>query len=138
MAPDKHRFYALLGTVWTAGLAWLIYVLKFSTHAHESIGVCFLKGVTGFPCPSCGSTRSVVYLLQGEFMLAIKMNPLGIFITLLLLAVPLWIAYDLITRRSSLWHTFTQTERVIARRAVAIPAGVLIVLNWIWNINKGL
>ncbi len=37
---------------------------------------CIFKGISGIPCPTCGSTRSVVYLSQGDFAAAFAMNPL--------------------------------------------------------------
>ena len=37
---------------------------------------CFFKTITGIPCPTCGATRSVVYLASGEISAAILMNPL--------------------------------------------------------------
>jgi Protein of unknown function (DUF2752) len=37
---------------------------------------CFFKTITGIPCPTCGATRSVVYLASGEIAAAILMNPL--------------------------------------------------------------
>ena len=44
---------------------------------------CVFKGLTGIPCPTCGSTRSVVHLAHGDILSALAMNPLT---TLCLLA----------------------------------------------------
>jgi hypothetical protein len=37
---------------------------------------CVFKWLTGIPCPTCGSTRSVVHLAHGEIMTALAKNPL--------------------------------------------------------------
>jgi Protein of unknown function (DUF2752) len=37
---------------------------------------CVFKGLTGIPCPTCGSTRSVVHLAHGDILSALAMNPL--------------------------------------------------------------
>jgi len=37
---------------------------------------CVFRGLTGIPCPTCGSTRSLVHLSHGEILSALAMNPL--------------------------------------------------------------
>jgi hypothetical protein len=37
---------------------------------------CVFKGLIGIPCPTCGSTRSVVHLAHGDILSALAMNPL--------------------------------------------------------------
>ncbi|MCI9296033.1 MAG: DUF2752 domain-containing protein [Lachnospiraceae bacterium] len=31
--------------------------------------------ITGFPCPGCGMTRAVIYLLKGQFLRSWALNP---------------------------------------------------------------
>ena len=38
---------------------------------------CWFKERLGFPCPTCGMTRSVLLSLQGEFTQAARLNPAG-------------------------------------------------------------
>jgi hypothetical protein len=37
-----------------------------------------------------------------------------------------------------LYNFYNQTELVLKRKWIAIPAILLVLLNWIWNIAKGL
>jgi hypothetical protein len=37
---------------------------------------CVFKDLTGVPCPTCGATRSVVHLAQGELSASFGLNPL--------------------------------------------------------------
>jgi hypothetical protein len=37
---------------------------------------CPLHELTGFPCPTCGSSRSIVQLAQGNFLASLTLNPL--------------------------------------------------------------
>ena len=39
--------------------------------------VCPIRLLTGFPCPACGTTRSVGAISTGDFDLAWNLNPLG-------------------------------------------------------------
>ena len=36
---------------------------------------CLFKSLTGYDCPGCGNTRSVLSLLHGDFPRAVKYNP---------------------------------------------------------------
>ncbi|MGI6157524.1 MAG: DUF2752 domain-containing protein [Saccharofermentanales bacterium] len=71
---------------------WLgvVLVLVFISFLLEMFGSgCFFASVIGIPCAGCGSTRAVLYLLQGNVKDALRMHPL-IFLTLILLvAVPI-------------------------------------------------
>ena len=37
---------------------------------------CAFKALTGVPCPTCASTRSIIYLSHGDIASAFFMNPL--------------------------------------------------------------
>lgn len=39
---------------------------------------CWFKQRLGFPCPTCGMTRSVLLSLQGQFTEAAQLNPAGL------------------------------------------------------------
>jgi len=38
---------------------------------------CPLKALTGFPCPSCGITKSIVYFYEGDWLKSISFHVLG-------------------------------------------------------------
>ncbi len=38
---------------------------------------CTFKRLTGLPCPTCGSTRSLTHLAHGDIFAALAMNPLA-------------------------------------------------------------
>lgn len=134
----RNKLYVLLSTACAAGYIWLMltYYRAFSLALEP--GVCLFKRVTGVPCPSCGSTRSVLSILKGDFTEAILWNPFGILLTFILLVFPAWIIYDVLSRKSTLYNFYNRTELVLKRKWIAIPAILLVLLNWIWNIAKGL
>ena len=51
-----------------------VIVLYFVMHALFG-AFCPSVIVTGFPCPGCGLTRAVLYLLRGEFLRSWALNP---------------------------------------------------------------
>ncbi|MDT7829940.1 DUF2752 domain-containing protein [Pricia sp. S334] len=44
-------------------------------HAEDYMLPCLSKQFLGFDCPGCGLQRSVMFLLQGDFVAAFKMYP---------------------------------------------------------------
>lgn len=134
----RNKLYVLVSTACAAGYIWLF--LNYQRSVSDSIepGVCLFKRLTGIPCPSCGSTRSVLSLLKGDFIGALISNPFGLIILSILILAPLWILYDVVLQKDSLLQVYNRTEIFLRRKWIALPLILLVILNWIWNIYKGL
>lgn len=102
----------------------------------QALDVCLFKNITGIPCPSCGSTHSVLNLLQLDWKRAIDDNPLGFVLLAGLLVLPFWMIYDFAAKRSTFYNFYTLAEAYARRRWVAIPLIALVVANWMWSIYK--
>lgn len=92
---------------------------------------CAFKGLTGVPCPTCGSTRSVLYLSQGEISAALAMNPLT---TLGLMAAMLYFLYSVVTLACDLPRInflFADREKIAVRAAAVI----LLFVQWSYLIH---
>jgi hypothetical protein len=50
----------------------------------------------------------------------------------------LWLLYDALVWRNTLQQAYKRAGRILQKRYVWIPLAVLIALNWVWNIQKGL
>jgi hypothetical protein len=103
----------------------------------ELPGVCLFKHATTLPCPSCGSTRSVLHILHGDPGRALYWNPLGFILLIGLIIAPVWIAHDLLRRKNSLHISFRRMEIWLKKWWIALPAVILVLSNWIWNVVKG-
>lgn len=109
-----------------------------SNAKNANIGFCIIKSTTNIPCPSCGSTRSAVQLLNGNIINAIKLNPFGLLIAGFLFFIPFFILYDIIFRKKILEKIYYKSEQVLKNKKIFIGLIVVIIINWIWNIKKGL
>ena len=136
MIPNK--LYVLVSTACAAGYIWLFVNYHRSISESFEPGVCLYKRITGIPCPSCGSTRSVLSILKGDFVGALLWNPFGLIIISVLILAPLWILYDIVLRKDSLLQVYNRSEIFLRKKWIAIPLILLVILNWIWNIYKGL
>jgi len=132
MTLNPKRFYWLLLTSCIAGYLWLYFSTTHSTT------MCLMKNITGLPCPSCGSTRSVAAIFKGNWSDALYWNPIGILVFVIMIAVPIWMTYDALNKKMTLWSSFLYIENRLRKKAIAIPLILLIVANWIWNIFKHL
>lgn len=135
---DRNKLYILFFIFCMAGYAWLFFNLNNARVLSNSTAVCIFKHVTGMACPSCGATRSVIAITNGDFENAVLINPLGYLIAYIMMIVPVWILFDLITKRNSLQVAYKKAEQYLKKPNVAIPLMLFVIINWIWNISKGL
>jgi len=135
---SRNKLYTLLALACTAGYVWLYLNYKGIDDINSSFNVCLIKQVTDIPCPSCGSTRAVEAFLHGDFISTIYWNPFGLILISILIIIPVWLLIDLIRRNDSLHHYYGKAEIFLRKRKIAIIAILIVLANWVWNIEKGL
>lgn len=117
-----------LAYIW-GGLALALVALKPLWRLLEPVmRPCLFHSITGVPCPTCGATRSVLALLDGDLPGAAGFNPLVFAATVVFVlggvVAPLWA-----------WR-----RGMAPRLAGPIPLPVriglvaLILANWVWLI----
>jgi hypothetical protein len=136
---NRGKLFTILLLACTAGYIWVVITLNNNRNsATPKFGTCIIKTITNIPCPSCGSTRAVLAFLNGDFFASLYWNPIGIILIIIMLISPFWILYDLIMKKSTLLLFYIRTEFFLRKRWVVIPAILLVLANWIWNIYKEL
>lgn len=139
MSLGRNKLYSILLVACVAGYLWLLYSVSTSQSGSSDVNeVCLIKHVTNIPCPSCGSTRSVLSLLDGNLVEAITINPFGIIIALIMVILPPWILFDFAAKRKTFFEFYGHAEVFLRSRNIAIPLLILVLVNWAWNITKGL
>lgn len=136
MYLDRRKLYLLMAVLCVAGYVWLVLNID-QRYASQVGSVCVFKKVTHIPCPSCGATRSMKAILTGDFVAGITWNPLGYFLLLALIISPWWLLYDMVMRKDSFHRLYARLEQVFLKPMVMWPFVVLMAMNWIWNIYKG-
>jgi hypothetical protein len=134
----KNRLYLLLGAAITGGYMYLAWALAQHEEEHSTFSPCLFKNVTGIACPSCGSTRSVLSIINGNFTDALLINPLGFVVAAIMLTLPVWLLYDMALKKDTLLQAYKKFEKTLQIKWIAITLILLIIANWIWNITKGL
>lgn len=112
--------------------AWLAMVgttVLLSRQYNMHVELCMAKRFTGLPCPTCGSTRGVISILQGRALRAWAFNPL------LFTVFAAWGASLAIRVAFARAVQIHWTRR--ARRIAWAVAGVLVLANWAYVIWIG-
>lgn len=138
MSDYRGKLYVILFILCMAGYAWLYFCVKTNITEKKSVEICLIKRATNLPCPSCGSTRSVISLVKGEFSDALKINPLGYVVATIMIMAPAWVLIDTVFKKETLFKFYQKIELYLKKPQFAIPLIVLVITNWLWNISKGL
>lgn len=133
----RNKLYLLLFAALTAGYTWLAWFLYHGTE-NPNINTCIFKQTTGYACPSCGNTRALREIIKGDIINALLINPLGIIIAIILIVFPLWLLYDIVFSKATLFKAYKNFEKTLKVKWVAFILVFLIIINWIWNIYKNL
>lgn len=135
----KKNLYALTLLLSFGGYGWLLWNFVEYSARNNTPTLCLIKHVTGIPCPSCGTTTAMIELVHGNIVSSLLINPFGLFMTIVLIIVPGWIIADLLRKQESFFRFYRWFETYLNRhRWVSVPAVLIVIMNWIWNISKGL
>jgi hypothetical protein len=84
-------------------------IAQLDNHVETSQSMCPFKLLTGFPCPGCGITKSLIFLYQGDLVKSIHYHILGIPLVLFCIVIIVLLSINIITRklyfRKWLYHT---------------------------------
>jgi len=121
-----------------AGFSWIFWNLQHyqPNDPGSGITVCLFRKLTGIPCPSCGSTRSLLFIAKMDFKNALYANPLGFILAFAIVIFPFWILYDIATRKSTFYTFYRNTELFVQKRWVMASLIFVVLANWFWNIHK--
>jgi hypothetical protein len=120
--PDHELIWLAVSAASIAGgAAWLAMALPWPR--------CPFFAVTGLPCVTCGATRSTIAFLHGDFLSALRWNPLAFVAFCALIAFDLYAAIVLVGRMPRLrivdWT-------IMERNTTRIIVISLLALNWIY------
>ncbi|QBZ97266.1 DUF2752 domain-containing protein [Flavobacterium sangjuense] len=132
----RNKLYSLLLIACLAGFIYLFY--NICTLQSQTFRVCIIKNVTGYACPSCGTTRAVTLLLDGKITESLLLNPFGIVVAIAMTIFPFWVLIDIILKKESFFRMYKKAETIIRKPWLASILILLALLNWIWNIYKHL
>ena len=125
-ATKEERQLAIL---WLAAAASALALRPLWLAMTPLLRPCVFRSLTGFPCPTCGTTGAATAFLNGEFAVAFSANPLAAAAGFLfVVGAPL----------ATLWAVAQWPVPVLPTPLpmwVRIGAVVLIAANWLYVIT---
>ncbi len=117
--------------LWVSGLWYVLFPVSgwiLTGMKQWQIGgpICHWKGATGFPCFGCGTGRSAMALVSGEWPGAFTLQPLMMGLWLGAMGFLLFLP----------WMNRMTKLRLHGGR-VAAGVAILVMLNWTWLIVDG-
>ncbi len=125
----KHKYLIIMVCIVTL---YVYVIIKGLPSATTTGTVCIFKNITTIPCPGCGTTRGVRYLLHGYFERAFMLNPLSYFTVLISIILPFWMLRDVIRQSPSLLEVL---KKKMSNYVIFLII-IITIANWIWNIYK--
>ena len=99
---------------------------------------CIFHTITGYPCPACGTRRALLSLLKGDIYTSVLINPYGLLLALLVIFYTTGLISDFVRKNRQFRDWLKRSEQLLANKYVLTLIILLMLLNWIWNIHKGL
>lgn len=78
------------------------FFIMLTSHEHIETeqSLCPFKMVTGFPCPGCGITKSIIFFYQGDLLKSMEYHILGPVVPIVSFIAILVLITELITQKN--------------------------------------
>lgn len=96
---SKRKIYGIIGALITLMIPFFLMFFNQDNHLEKDQSFCPFKMLTGFPCPGCGITKSLVYFYEGDLQKSLYYHILGPFVILFCLITIAVLATELITKK---------------------------------------
>jgi hypothetical protein len=96
---ETRKVYGIIGAFLTLMVPFFLMFFNGDNHLETDQSLCPFKMVTGFPCPGCGITKSLVYFYEGDFYKSISYHILGPFVIVFSLIAIVVLTTELITKK---------------------------------------
>ncbi|MFH6997737.1 DUF2752 domain-containing protein [Flavobacterium sp. FlaQc-57] len=98
-SKTKRKIYGIIGAAITLIIPFFLMLNNHNDHLETDQSFCPFKMVTGFPCPGCGITKSLVYFYQGDIYKSVSYHILGPFVILFCWLTIIILTTEIITKK---------------------------------------
>jgi hypothetical protein len=96
---NKRKVYGIIGALITLIIPYFFLLNNANHHLETDQSLCPFKMLTGFPCPGCGITKSLVYFYAGDLYKSVSYHILGPFVIAFCLFTIIVLSAELITKK---------------------------------------
>ena len=96
---SKRKIYGIIGAFITLMIPFLLLFFEQDSHLEIDQSLCPLKMLSGFPCPGCGITKSLVFFYEGDIQKSLYYNIFGPLVIAFCVATIVVLTTELITKK---------------------------------------
>jgi hypothetical protein len=96
---QKRKVYGIIGAILTLIIPYFFMLSDADNHLETAQSLCPLKMLSGFPCPGCGITKSMVYFYEGDLWRSLSFHVFGPFAILFSAITVILLSTELILNR---------------------------------------
>jgi len=129
---SQHKIIGILAAILALLFPLFLLFLNHDNHLETAQSLCPFKMLTGFPCPGCGITKSMVYCYEGDIIKSLYYHILGPFVIVFCIATITVLTIELITKKEY-FSTIIYNKKIAY--GLAIFLGVYHLLRIIYFVN---
>ena len=95
----RRKIYGIIGAVITLMIPFFLIIFNQDAHLETDQSFCPFKMLTGFPCPGCGITKSLVYFYEGNLYKSFYYHILGPFVVVFAIITIVVLTTEIITKK---------------------------------------
>ena len=96
---SKRKIYGIIGALITLMIPFFLLFFNQDNHLETDQSLCPLKMLSGFPCPGCGITKSLVYFYEGNIQKSLYYHILGPLVIAFCVVTIIVLSTELITKK---------------------------------------
>lgn len=96
----------MAGAIITLAFPFILMLHNDNNHIEAEQSLCPFKMLTGFPCPGCGITKSLIYLYEGNLQKSLYYHLFGPFTFLFCIGMIIVLSAELITQKEYFQRLF--------------------------------
>jgi len=96
---SKRKIYGIIGALITLMIPFFLMFFNHDNHLETDQSFCPLKMLTGFPCPGCGITKSLVYFYDGDLQKSVYYHIFGPLVVGFCILTIVVLSTELITKK---------------------------------------
>jgi hypothetical protein len=130
---QKRKIYGITGALLTIIIPLVFMLTDGDNHLETAQSLCPLKLLSGFPCPGCGITKSIVYLYEGDLWRSLSFHIFGPFVILFSILTIIVLTTELLTQKEY-FNSYLYSKKIAY--GLAIVLGVYHIIRLIYFVKN--
>ncbi len=98
-SAHKRKIYVIIGALLTLVIPFFFMLNDSDNQLETAQSLCPLKMLSGFPCPGCGITKSMVYFYEGNVWKSLSFHIFGPFAIVFSIITIIVLVVELLTKK---------------------------------------